>query len=82
MTPQFFMTNHPVTEIGLADAAQPFARGSAPTASLPFTFVQVSPPKARPSRFAFFTQSGETKVMRRKALNAIRVRTQGKGVAA
>jgi hypothetical protein len=30
---------------------------------------QVSPPEANPSRFASFTQSGETKDLRRKALN-------------
>jgi hypothetical protein len=48
----------------------------------PFTFAQVSPPEvrqglrhwfeqtmSRPSRFASFTQSGETKGLRRKALN-------------
>jgi hypothetical protein len=35
----------------------------------PFTFAQISPPEAFPSRFASFTQSGETKGTRRKALN-------------
>ena len=35
----------------------------------PFTFAQISPPEANPSRFASFTQSGETKSSRRKALN-------------
>ena len=35
----------------------------------PFTFAQISPPEAYPSRFASFTQSGETEGLRRKALN-------------
>ncbi len=35
----------------------------------PFTFAQISPPEAYASHFAFFTQSGETKGSRRKALN-------------
>jgi hypothetical protein len=35
----------------------------------PFTFAQISPPEAYASRFAFFTQSGETKGSRRMALN-------------
>jgi hypothetical protein len=37
----------------------------------PFTFAQISPPEARPSRFVSFTQSGEIKGSRRKALNLI-----------
>jgi hypothetical protein len=37
--------------------------------SNPFTFAQISPPEAYPSRFASLTQSGETKGLRRKALN-------------
>jgi hypothetical protein len=36
----------------------------------PFTFAQISPPEA-PSRFASFTRSGETKDLRRKALNLV-----------
>ncbi len=42
----------------------------------PFTLVQVSPPEACPSRFASFTQSGETKGSRRKALNLITLPTR------
>ncbi len=42
----------------------------------PFTFAQISPPEADPSRFASFTQSGETKGSRRKALNLTSARTR------
>jgi hypothetical protein len=47
-----------------------------PTHFPPFTCSQISPPEARPSRFAFFTQSGETKGARRKALNLKAVLTR------
>ena len=47
-----------------------------PTLFHPFTFAQISPPEAYPSRFASFTQSGETKGSRRKALNSITVPTR------
>ena len=47
-------------------------------ASNPFTWLQISPPEAYPSRFASFTQSGETKGLRRKALHLITVGTRVK----
>jgi hypothetical protein len=46
--------------------------------SNPFTWLQVSPPEAHPSRFASFTHSGETKGLRRKALNLIDLPTSAK----
>jgi hypothetical protein len=52
----------------------------APLAFKPFTFVQISPPEAAPSRFASFTQSGETKDARRKALDMKPDRVQRDGV--
>ena len=47
-------------------------------ASNPFTWLQISPPEARPSRFASFTHSGETKGARRKALHLANVPTRAK----
>jgi hypothetical protein len=44
--------------------------------SNPFTFAQISPPEAYPSRFASYTQSGETNGSRRKALNLTSARTR------
>ncbi len=46
--------------------------------SNPFTLLQISPPEAYPSRFASFTQNGETKGSRRKALNLTSARTRAK----
>ncbi len=42
----------------------------------PFIFAQISSPKAAPSRFASYTQSGETKASRRKALNSTTAHTR------
>jgi hypothetical protein len=44
-------------------------RPSSPESPPPFTLVQITLPEACSSRFASFTQSGETKGARRKALN-------------